>query len=170
MPQPQGFTARTAGSSPPPRSPRGFLEWSSALESTYLCDSSLRRAVKILLDFCCGALAVMVALSIEDGARVRAADTAWLATCVGCLLVLGHALGGSYRAIWRYTSLAEVIVVALSTGVAAIALLVTRYLNLVPLDGSTILLVTLLTLFGCIGVRALRRWGSPYRCGHHAAS
>ena len=158
MPQPRAFAARAAAPAPPARFPRGFLEWSSALEDAYLYDSALRRAVKILLDFCCGALAVTVALGVEDGARVRAPDTAWLAAGVGCLLVLGHALGGSYRAIWRYTSLAEAIVVALSTGVAAIALLVTRYLNLVPLDGSAILLVALLTLFGCIGVRALRRW------------
>src|SRR2546425_12801300 len=118
MPQPRAFAARAAAPAPPARFPRGFLEWSSALEDAYLHDSALRRTVKILLDFCCGALAVAVALGVEDGAPVRAADAAWLAAGVGCLLVLGHALGGSYRAIWRYTSLAEAIVVALSTGVA----------------------------------------------------
>src|SRR2546426_6421633 len=96
MPQPRAFAARAAAPAPPARFPRGFLEWSSALEDAYLYDSALRRAVKILLDFCCGALAVTVALGVEDGARVRAPDTAWLAAGVGCLLVLGHALGGSY--------------------------------------------------------------------------
>ncbi len=158
MLQPRAFGIPAAIPAALARSRRGFLGWGSDLETAYLCDPILRRAVKILLDFCCGALAVTVALGVEDGARLRVAETAWLAAGVGSLLVLAHALGGSYRAIWRYTSLSEAIVVAVSTGVAALALLVVRYLNVIPLGGSAILLVALLTLFGCIGVRTLRRW------------
>ena len=138
---------------------RGFAEWCHAMETTYLRDSGLRRAVKVAVDFCCGVLAVAIAVALVEGiGTIGVRETAGLAVAVGCFLVASEALSGSYRTIWRYTSLAEAIALALCGFLILAGLLMARWLELLTVSPATILLAVLLMLFGCVGVRGLRRW------------
>ena len=138
---------------------RAIAEWCGALEATHLLHPRLRRALKAAVDFSCGALSAATAIVVAEGVAsfgVRA--TALLAVAVGCFLVTAETLGGGYRTMWRYTSLQEAAVLALSSFAILAGLLAARWLDLVALSGSTTLLTVLLMLFLCIGVRTLRRW------------
>src|SRR5437764_8955192 len=121
--------------------------------------AGMRRAVKVAVDFCCGAAAVVTAVAVSEGVRtVGVGETASLALLVGLLLVVADGLGGSYRAIWRYTSMREAITLGVSSGVVLGALLALRGLGTLGMSVATLLLVVLLTLFLSVSVRALRRW------------
>ncbi len=124
-----------------------------------LRDSTMRRLVKAGVDFCCGAGAVAAAVAVGEGIHVFGVDqTATLAVLVGLVLVLVEAWGGSYRAIWRYTSLPEAIRTGVSSAVVLGALFGLRSLGVVRLSPATLLLMALLMLFLCVGARTLRRW------------
>jgi nucleoside-diphosphate-sugar epimerase len=141
------------------RSQYSLLEWCSALETAYLSGAAFRRAVKMLLDFGCAALAVGAAIAVAQGVRTYGVDASLsLATTVGLLLVAAQTVGGSYRTIWRYTSLREVVAIAISTLVASVALMLVRKLALLPLSDETVLLIGLLVFLFCVGLRTLRRW------------
>ena len=121
--------------------------------------AGMRRAVKVAVDFCCGAAAVVTAVAVSEGVRtVGVGETASLALLVGLLLVVADGLGGSYRAIWRYTSMREAVALGVSSTIVLGALLALRGLGTLGMSVATLLLVVLLTLFLCVGVRALRRW------------
>src|SRR5439155_313309 len=85
-------------------------------------------------------------------------ETARFALAVGCFLVAAQTLDSGYRTMWRYTSLREARVVALSCFAVLAGLLVAAWLGLARADGATMLLTALLILFLCIGARTLRRW------------
>jgi nucleoside-diphosphate-sugar epimerase len=157
MPSPQILTPAPPWRVPRPR--RHFLEWSSALETALFSHPAARWTAKAALDFACGAGAVLVTLAVDGGsARLAPVETARLAVAVGLLLVLAHVVRGSYHAIWRYTSLGEVIAVAASTAAVGLALSLGRWAGWVPLSGSAQLSITLLTLFNAVTLRGLRRW------------
>jgi len=86
------------------------------------------------------------------------AQTAALTVLVGVVLVIGDALGGGYRTIWRYTSLPDALTVSFASAVVLAALLVLRAVELLDLSAATTLLLVLLMLFFSVGVRTLRRW------------
>ena len=143
----------------PARAPQSVLEWCAAVESAHFGHWGVRRAVKVLLDFGCGTLAVVVAIAVAQDVPTPGVEaTGVLAAAMGLLFVAAHAVRGSYRAIWRYTSLREVIAVATATLVVAAALVLLRALAVIPLRDETILLSWLLVLFLCVGLRTLRRW------------
>src|SRR5204862_2679502 len=75
-----------------------------------------------------------------------------------CALPISDGLGGSYRAIWRYTSMREALTLSVSSTVVLGALLVLRGLGTLGMSVATLLLMVLLMLFLCVSVRALRRW------------
>src|SRR5213083_1666418 len=135
------------------------LASSARLLDPVLRSSTIRRLVKAGVDFCCGAGAVVAAVAVGEGIRVFGTDpTATLAVLVGLLLVLVEAWSGSYRTIWRYTSLAEAIVTCLSGTLVLGVLFGLRSLGIVHLSSATLLLTALLMLFLCVGARMLRRW------------
>jgi len=124
-----------------PRSQPSLLEWCSAVETACLSGGAVRRAVKMVLDFGCAAIAIVVAVALEDGlAAVGTGEMLALATATGLVLVAAHAVWGSYRAIWRYASLREVTPVAVSALVVTVGLEAGRMAGVVPLSGGTVLL------------------------------
>ena len=138
---------------------RSFAEWSGALEFKYLRDSGLRRVVKALVDFWCGALSVVAAVAVAEGfAGLRVGETARLAAVVGGFLVWTEVLTGRYRTMWRYMDLREAAVIATRSLVVLAGLLIARWAAQAPVSGATVLLTVLLTLSFRIGVRALRGW------------
>jgi nucleoside-diphosphate-sugar epimerase len=142
-----------------PRSQSSVLEWCAAVETAFLRDGAIRRAAKMLLDFGSAAVAIVIAVAIEDGpAAAPTGATLALATAAGLVLVAAHAVCGSYRAIWRYASLREVIPVVVAALVVTAGLEAGRMAGIVPLSVGTLLLAVLLMLFSCVGLRALRRW------------
>ncbi|HVH69059.1 MAG TPA: NAD-dependent epimerase/dehydratase family protein [Gemmatimonadales bacterium] len=121
--------------------------------------SGVRRFVKAGVDFCCGATAVVAGVAIGEGFGVfSAAQTSKLAVLVGLFLVVAETRGGSYRTIWRYTSLPEALSIGLSCAILLGALLVARSLGIVYLSAATLLLIALLILFLSVGARTMRRW------------
>src|SRR5438094_424483 len=135
------------------------LASSARLLDPVLRSSTIRRLVKAGVDFCCGAGAVVAAVAVGEGIRVFGVDlTATLAVLVGLLLVLVEAWSGSYRTIWRYTSLPEAITTCLSSALVLGLLIGLRSLGVVHLSAATLLLAALLMLFLCVGARTLRRW------------
>jgi len=138
---------------------RGAAGWGRTLESKYLRDPNLRRAVKALADFSCGTLAVVVAVALGEGvASFGTSATVLLALAVGCFLVAAEALVGSYRTMWRYSGLHEAAVITSCSLILLAGLLTARWVGQVAIPLSTILLMVLLMLFLCVSVRALRRW------------
>ena len=118
-----------------------------------------RRLAKAALDFSCGASAVMVAVAAGEGiGTLGVGATATLAGLAGLLLVTAEALGGSYRTIWRYTSLPEATTLTVSSAVVLGTLLALRSLRITDVSLATALLSALLILFFSVGVRTLRRW------------
>jgi len=138
-------------------SPRTVARWCRGIESTYLCDGGVRRRLKALVDFSCGAVAAATAVALSERGTLGARETAWLALAVGCFLATTQTLGGSYRTMWRYTSLREASVITWSSFVTLVGLLLAGWLEVVRLSTATIVLTVLLMLFLCIGVRMLRR-------------
>jgi nucleoside-diphosphate-sugar epimerase len=125
---------------------------------TRLADFTLRSAAKAALDFSLAALAAAVAVAVQEGpSAVGTATTVSLAGAAGLLFVLAHGVRGSYRTIWRYTSLREAIAVTWSSAVVLVMLLGAQGLGLIAASASTLLLTTLLLLFLSVGARALRR-------------
>src|SRR5205823_1696495 len=126
---------------------RSFAEWSGALEFKYLRDSGLRRVVKALVDFWCGALSVVAAVAVAEGfAGLRVGETARLAAVVGGFLVWTEVLTGRYRTMWRYMDLREAAVIATRSLVVLAGLLIARWAAQAPVSGATVLLTVLLTL------------------------
>src|SRR2546427_202054 len=69
---------------------------------------ALRRGAKAAVDFMCAAGAVVAAIAVSEGfAAYGLPETATLILLVGILIVLTDTLVGSYRTMWRYTSLPE---------------------------------------------------------------
>ncbi len=151
--------ALPTGVAPGLRLRRRFLDWIGTLEGAFLGHPAARWTAKVFLDLACGVCAVLLTLAV-DGNRARLAppEIARLAVAVGLLLGLAHVLRGSHRTIWRYTSLREASAVALSAAIVGLALMFGRWLGWVPLSGTVVLSLALLTLFNALGLRALRRW------------
>ncbi|MGH7568621.1 MAG: NAD-dependent epimerase/dehydratase family protein [Gemmatimonadales bacterium] len=133
-------------------------DWHRALTRFRLREFQLRSTVKVALDFSLSALAAGIAIVLQEGVNAFRGGTVWLAAGVGLLYVTAHAAQGSYRSIWRYTSLREAVAITRSSAVVLMALLAARWLGFTTTSGSTLLLITLLLLFFCVGVRAWRRW------------
>jgi nucleoside-diphosphate-sugar epimerase len=132
---------------------------------------ALRRAVKAAIDFSCATLAVVLAISVSEGfAAYGVQETATLCLLVGLLLVLTDTLGGSYRTIWRYTSLPEARVLGLSTILVFVALLFLRAVGVLYLSLATLLLVVMFMLSLCVATRGLRRWSLTHGAGQGTAT
>jgi nucleoside-diphosphate-sugar epimerase len=124
-----------------------------------LSSSTTRRLVKAGVDFSCAVGAVVAAVAVGEGIKsFGPGSTAMLAALVGFLVVAADTLGGSYRTIWRYTSLTEAIAIGFSSVIVLGALLAGQSLGFLDLSVATSLLIALLLLFLCMGVRTLRRW------------
>jgi nucleoside-diphosphate-sugar epimerase len=97
-----------------------------------------------------------------------------LALGPGLLLTAVHAAQGSYRAIWRYTSIREAISIGISGAVMLAVLFGARLVGLTAVTGSTLVLMALLSLIFCFGARAARRWWDvemkPTRAAYPATS
>jgi len=125
----------------------------------WLSNAATRRAVKAGIDFGCAATAVVIAVAVGEGIPTfGVTHTAALALLVGLCLVAADALGGAYRTIWRYTSLPDALTVSLSSAFVLLVLLVLQLVGPLELTAATTLLLVLLMLFFCVGVRTLRRW------------
>jgi nucleoside-diphosphate-sugar epimerase len=126
--------------------------------STHLRDPVVRRGIKALVDLVCCTLSVGLAIAIAEDAHAVTLRGTGFALAVACFFVAAGMLAGSYRAMWRYTSFSEAARMAL-TGLGMLAgLLLGCALDLLSFSPSTILLMVLLMLSSCAGVRALRRW------------
>src|SRR6266513_1397978 len=124
-----------------------------------LRSSTTRRLAKAGVDFFCAVGAVVAAVAVGEGVRrFVPGNTATLAVPVGGLVVGADTLAGSYRTIWRYTSLKEAMAIGFSSLAVLGLLLAGQSLGFLHLSGATSLLIALLLLFLCIGVRTLRRW------------
>ena len=123
-----------------------------------LRDFSLRSAGKAALDFSLAVFAIMNAVVLHDGftAILKPRNMA-LAAGAGLLLVLVHGAQGSYRTIWRYTSLREATAIAKSSAILLVALLGAHVLGIVGHTASMLVLAALLTMFFGVGARVLRR-------------
>ena len=133
--------------------------WDRAFARARSIDFTHRSAIKIALDFSLAALAAVVSVALEYGTvAFHSAGTARLAVGAGMLIVAVQAGQGSYRSIWRYTSMREVVAVATSSTAVLTVLLGARWLGLTGVTGSTIVLMALLTLVFCVGARVARRW------------
>ena len=138
---------------------RGIAEWCNGTESSYFRVAGRRRLLKAALDFCCGVLAAVIAVAVVEGILpFGVGDTARFALAVGCFLVAAQTLESGYRTMWRYTSLREARLVALSCLAVFAGLMVAAWMGLARVDGATVLLTALLILFLCIATRTLRRW------------
>lgn len=145
------------------------------MEAAFLRHGAVRRAVKMLLDFVSAAGAIVVAMTVENGpAAGSTRETLALASAAGFVLVAAHAVWGSYRAIWRYASMREVVPIVVAAFVVTAGLETGRIAGVVTLSPATILLAVLLMLFGCVGIRAVRRWQMAAtkraRRGHRVAA
>ncbi|HWP36232.1 MAG TPA: NAD-dependent epimerase/dehydratase family protein [Gemmatimonadales bacterium] len=139
--------------------PPSLLERMATFENRHLTHPRVRRVVKVLLDYACGAVAVILAILLDAGpAAARASGTVALAAVTGALLASAQAAGGSYRTVWRYTSLREVAALGTSIVAVTIVLAVAAAAALVAVSGVALLLISLLMLVSCCAVRALRRW------------
>ena len=124
-----------------------------------LSSSSARRVIKAGVDFSCGAAAAVIAAAVGERTGTWGMEASvTLALLVGLVVVASETVGGSYRTIWRYTSLPEVAMLSLSSAIVLAALLGLRTLGGMSLSTATILLTALLTLFLCVAARTLRRW------------
>lgn len=131
----------------------------AALEATGpLRRFGVRRGIKIALDAACGGIAIVVALLIDDHTAWAPAQLALLALGTALAPFLVHTVAGSYRSIWRYTGLTEVVVTAGSSLAAFVVLLLVGWLGIAPISVSIALLASLLMLLLCGGIRLLRRW------------
>src|SRR3989454_6377047 len=124
-----------------------------------LRSSTTRRLAKAAVDFACAVGAVVAAVAVGEGVpQFGPGNTATLAVLVGVLVVGADTLSGSYRTIWRYTSLKEAMAVGFSSLFVLGLLLAGQSLGFLHLSAATSLLISLLLLFLCIGARTLRRW------------
>jgi nucleoside-diphosphate-sugar epimerase len=140
--------------------------WDWAFARAHLVDFTARGAVKVALDFSFAALAAVLAVALEyGGAAFHSAGTARLALGAGMLLVAVQTAQGSYRSIWRYTSVREVVGIAISSATLLVVFLSARALGFTQVTGSTLVLTGLLTLLFCVGARASRRWYDVERKG-----
>src|SRR5216110_2136524 len=94
------------------------------------------------------------ARALDDGLR----ETAMLCLAVGGLLIVADTIGGSYRSIWRYTSLPEAFALTASCALVLLALLALRAGGAIDLSLATVLLIVTFMLLLCVGARGLRRW------------
>jgi FlaA1/EpsC-like NDP-sugar epimerase len=137
-----------------------------AVEARYLADRRVRRALKVGLDFLCGVAAFVVGIVMTQGIAAFGLERLLIAAAgVGLWLVIAEAVGGSYRTIWRYTSLADAGSVAVSSMTVLIGLLFVRVTGVLRLPAATILLIALLMLFLSVSLRAVRRWQAMGRWG-----
>jgi len=120
---------------------------------------ALRRGAKAAVDFMCAAGAVVAAIAVSEGfAAYGLPETATLILLVGILIVLTDTLVGSYRTMWRYTSLPEARALGVSSILVLVALLVVRAAGMLDLSVATLLLIVMFMLLLCVAVRGLRRW------------
>ncbi|MDQ4079502.1 MAG: GDP-mannose 4,6-dehydratase, partial [Gemmatimonadota bacterium] len=127
-------------------------------------DFAIRQAAKAGLDFMLVSLAAITSLALEYGsATFHSLGTLKYALGTGLLVIAAHAAQGSYRAIWRYTSLREAISIAISSTAMLVVLLGARAVELTGVTGSTLVLTALLTLVFCFSARGARRWQSVER-------
>lgn len=135
-----------------------------------IADFALRQGVKASLDFALVSLAALVSAVLEYGiAALQSVGTFKLGLGAGLLVIAAHAAQGSYRTIWRYTSLREATSIAISSAAMLAILLSARGIGLTRVTSSTLVLTALLTLVFCFGARALRRWQGVERKDHHAS-
>jgi len=129
---------------------------------------ALRRLAKVAVDLVCAAGAVLAAVAAGEGlAQYGLRETAMLCLAVGGLLIVADTIGGSYRSIWRYTSLPEAFALTASCALVLLALLALRAEGAIDLSLATVLLIVTFMLLLCVGARGLRRWSlvanSPLR-------
>src|SRR5256885_14878818 len=116
---------------------RGIAEWCNGTESSYFRVAGRRRLLKAALDFCCGVLAAVIAVAVVEGILpFGVGDTARFALAVGCFLVAAQTLESGYRTMWRYTSLREARLVALSCLAVFAGLVGAGWLGLPPGGGG----------------------------------
>jgi nucleoside-diphosphate-sugar epimerase len=137
----------------------GLVAWTRTLEARHLRNPTHRRYIKAGIDFLCGAVSAVLAITINGSGFTREfVHILALATVVGASLVAADAIADGYRSMWRYTSLPEAELIAGYSILLLAGMLAARSLGMLGLSLGSMLLLTLLVLFSCVGVRALRRW------------
>jgi len=133
--------------------------WTRTVEARYLRNPAHRRYIKAGVDFLCGAGSAVLAITINGSGFTREfVHILALANVVGTSLVAADAITDGYRSMWRYTSLPEAKLIAVYSTLLLAGMLVARSLGMLGLSLGSMLLLSLLVLFSCVGVRALRRW------------
>src|SRR6266576_218541 len=139
--------------------PARFLAMGARTLDDALRQPAMRRLAKVAVDLLCAAGAVLAAVAAGEGlARYGLLETAMLALLVGALLVVTDTLSGSYRSIWRYTSLPEAFALAASCALVLLALLGLRAGGTLDLSLATVLLIVSFMLLLSVSARGLRRW------------
>jgi len=139
--------------------PARFLATGARTVDDALRQPAMRRLAKVAVDLLCAAGAVLAAVAAGEGlARYGLLETAMLALLVGALLVVTDTLSGSYRSIWRYTSLPEAFALAASCALVLLALLGLRAAGTLDLSLATVLLIVSFMLLLSVSARGLRRW------------
>jgi nucleoside-diphosphate-sugar epimerase len=121
-------------------------------------NSAIRGAGKIALDFGCGAVSVLIGVGFGQSSVPLGGSVTLLALAVGALIGLAAIVRGSHRVIWRYTSFRELATLGLFGATVLTSLLIVKQFALPSLSGASVLLSTLLSLFGWAGARVARRW------------
>lgn len=126
-------------------------------------NASVRRALKIAVDFSCGAIAAFVGFVVQFSALTPIAlDVALTCALAGAIVAAVNAIGISYRTTWRYIGVKEPLVFMTCSGAVFIALGVLKVTHLVRLTWASVLLSAVLAQLLCSSARTLRRWRLAY--------
>jgi len=126
-------------------------------------NASVRRALKIAVDFSCGAIAAFVGFVVQFSALTPIAlDIALTCALAGAIVAAVNAIGISYRTTWRYIGVKEPLVFMTCSGAVFIALGVLKVTHLVRLTWASVLLSAVLAQLLCSSARTLRRWRLAY--------
>jgi len=120
---------------------------------------TVRRTLKVAVDFSCGAVAAFVGFVVQ---RVYLAPIALpiALTCslTGAIVAAVNAIGISYRTTWRYMGVKEPLVFMTCSAFVFAVLGLLKVTELVPLTWASVLLSALLAQLLCSSARTLRRW------------
>jgi nucleoside-diphosphate-sugar epimerase len=122
-------------------------------------DPTVRRTLKIAVDFSCGAVAALVGFVVQGGnLESIALQVALTCSLTGVIVAAVNAIGISYRTTWRYMGVKEPLVFMTCSGAVFAALGMLKVTRLVPLTWASVLLSAVLAQLLCSSARTLRRW------------
>jgi hypothetical protein len=101
-------------------------------------DPTVRRTLKIAVDFSCGAVAALVGFAVQGGnLESIALHVALTCSLTGVIVAAVNAIGISYRTTWRYMGVKEPLVFMTCSGAVFAALGMLKVTRLVPLTWAS---------------------------------